>query len=157
MRLKNLSMWYAAIFCLISGKQHAFRIEPPQIVAGDPQTYLKTVPPNIPISASLIMEEGTCYLFWQWKIRVLRINLLISNKQFRRTRWAISMRWCWPATDWTAIMKPLTHSSLQALLPGAYQFPDWRKCEPRCVSDYGIYRRIRLGDDHGAGVIQALA
>ncbi len=45
------------------GKQHAFRIEPPQIVAGDPQTYLKTVPPNIPISASLIMEEGTCYLF----------------------------------------------------------------------------------------------
>jgi chemotaxis protein CheY-P-specific phosphatase CheC len=46
------------------GKQYAFHIEPPQIIIGDPQTYLKTVSPNsIPISVTLTMEEGRCYLF----------------------------------------------------------------------------------------------
>lgn len=47
----------------ISGKQDVFQIEPPQIILGNIDEYLKTASPNIPISVTLTMEEGTCHLF----------------------------------------------------------------------------------------------
>ncbi len=45
------------------GKQDAFHIEPPRVITGDFQTYLKTVSSDTPISATVSMEEGTCHLF----------------------------------------------------------------------------------------------
>ncbi len=47
----------------IAGKQDVFHIEPPQIIVGNIDEYLKVASPGIPISVTLTMEEGTCHLF----------------------------------------------------------------------------------------------
>ena len=61
--LKELINVICGNFLPAIGKQDAFHIEPPRIIAGDLQDCLKTLSPHTPISATVSTEEGTCHLF----------------------------------------------------------------------------------------------